>query len=290
MSPKLIITFSLAVFIFFSFDNEVPVPFENKELTFQDEQKNVKITAPPESLKLDAFYKKYLDANGFPVISSWRVPDKALIKARDIIVAMTGLLPEPVVSKMKDTGVRVGVMARYEGTTDIPEHRYLANDTSLNWDVRARGLGGSMELPLTTCAEENLLCYQIDKYHAEDILIHEFAHTIHLVGIIQVDPEINSRLQKALDKALAEGKWKGTYAATNIEEYWAEGVQDWFNVNAEVPEPDGKHNHINTRIELKEYDPGLYSILNRYFPETTTCISCHAVPYEKNEVSKQDLP
>ena len=66
-------------------------------------------------------------------------------------------------------------MARYEGTTDVPEHAHLAKDTTLNWDLRARGLGGDLELPLTSCAEENLLCYQIDKYHAEDILIHEFA-------------------------------------------------------------------------------------------------------------------
>jgi len=239
----------------------------------------VVVTAPPSSLGLDPFYKKYVDANGFPVISSWRVPDKALLKARELIIYMTDNLPDAVVNKMRDTGVRIGVMARYEGTTDIPEHRHLVNDTSINWDVRARGLGGDLELPLTTCAEENLLCYQIDKYHAEDILIHEFAHTIHLVGIIQVDTAVNSNLHQALDQALAAGKWKDTYAGTNIFEYWAEGVQDWFNVNAEVSRPDGKHNQINTRDELKVYDPGLFDILKSYFSETKECISCHSIPF-----------
>lgn len=234
-----------------------------------------RITAPPSDLKLDPFYKKYLNANGFPVVSSWRVPDSALRQACRIIVSITGMLPAEVVRKMRECGVRIGVMARYEGTTDIPEHRFLANDTSINWDVRARGLGGSVDDPLTTCAEENLLCYQIDKYHAEDILIHEFAHTIHLAGIIQVDTAINTRLQKTLDRAIAAGKFVHTYAATDIAEYWAEGVQDWFNVNAEVPIPDGKHNFVNTRVELKEYDPELYAILAEYFPETNECISCH---------------
>lgn len=233
------------------------------------------ITAPPYDLNLDPFYKKYINASGFPVISSWRVPDSALRKAAGIIVSVTHMLPPEVTGKMRECGVRIGVMARYEGTTDIPEHRFLANDTSINWDVRARGLGGSVEDPLTTCAEENLLCYQIDKYHAEDILIHEFAHTIHLAGIIQVDTTINTRLQSALDHALAAGKYRHTYAATNLAEYWAEGVQDWFNVNAEVPEPDGKHNHVNTRNELKEYDPELFAILAEYFPDTNECISCH---------------
>jgi hypothetical protein len=247
----------------------------NRSSTNLSDTTQIRITTPPLELKLDPFYKKYTDANGFPVISSWRVPDKALIKANDIIASITGMLPEEVVDKMRETGVRIGVMARYEGTTDIPEHKFLANDTSLNWDVRARGLGGSIDQPLTTCAEENLLCYQIDKYHAEDILIHEFAHTIHLVGIVQIDSTINMRLQTALDHALAAGRFNNTYAATNFEEYWAEGVQDWFNVNAEVPEPDGKHNYVNTRSELKQYDPELYDILKEYFPETTECISCH---------------
>ncbi len=258
---------------------------EKQMISFQSDTGQVPITAPPPSLQLDPFYKKYIDANGFPVISSRRVPDKALYKAHDIIVFMTGVLPGNVVNQMRKTGVRIAVMARYEGTTDIPEHKHLQKDTSINWDVRARGLGGDIELPLTTCAEENLLCYQIDKYHAEDILIHEFAHTIHLAGIIQVDTVINAKLQHALDQALAEGKWKDTYAATNIYEYWAEGVQDWFNVNAEVPQPDGKHNQINTRDELKAYDQGLYTILKGYFPETNECISCHSIPFKKPKSS-----
>ena len=202
------------------------------------------ITAPPLELKLNPFYKKYLNANGIHIIASWRVPDSAML------TALTGYLPAGVLKAMTDIGTRVGVMARYEGTTDIPEHAHLARDTSLNWDLRARGLGGTKWLPLTTCAEENILGYQIDKYHAEDILVHEFAHSIHLIGILTVYPDF-------------------------IEEYWAEGVQDWFNVNAEVPKPDGKHNQVNTRKELKAYDRGLYDILSEFFPATNEQISCH---------------
>ena len=233
------------------------------------------ITAPPLELKLNPFYKKYLNANGIHIIASWRVPDSAMYAAHRTLTALTGYLPAGVLMAMTDIGTRVGVMARYEGTTDIPEHAHLARDTSLNWDLRARGLGGTKWLPLTTCAEENILGYQIDKYHAEDILVHEFAHSIHLIGILTVYPDFNERLKKAYDAALAAGKWKDTYAATNIEEYWAEGVQDWFNVNAEVPKPDGKHNQVNTRKELKAYDRGLYDILSEFFPATNEQISCH---------------
>lgn len=234
------------------------------------------ITKPPKVLNLDPFYKKFMSANGIPVISSWRVPDSALVQAWKTVMFMTSDLPENVLTQMQDAGARLGVMARYEGTTDIPEHADLANDTSLNWDLRARGLGGDMNLPLTTCAEENLLCYQIDKYHAEDILIHEFAHAIHLIGIAPLDSTFNPTLQRFLDKAVAEGKYKNTYAKTNLYEYWAEGIQNWFNVNAEVPEPDGKHNQLNTREELKRYDPDLYNLIHQYFSEFEESPSCHA--------------
>ncbi|MDR2130144.1 MAG: hypothetical protein LBP56_03075 [Odoribacteraceae bacterium] len=233
------------------------------------------ITAPPAALGLPPFYKKYMNVNGIHVISSHRVPDSAFVAARHTLEAMTRLLPPPVLKAMTDINTRVGIMARYEGTTDIPEHAHLAADTSMNWDLRARGLGGGLHDPLTTCAEENLLAYQIDKYHAEDILVHEFSHSIHLIGIVSVYPDFNRELQAALDAALAEGKWQRTYAATDIAEYWAEGVQSWFNVNAEVKSPDGKHNHVNTRAELKKYDRRLYDIIHRFFPETNESISRH---------------
>lgn len=235
------------------------------------------ITAPPAELKLDPFYKKYMNVNGIHVVSSWRVPDSCFYAAYVSLDALTKMMPAEVMESLTSRNTRIGIMARYEGTTDIPEHAFLANDTTINWDLRARGLGGTLHMPFSTCAEENILAYQIDKYHAEDIMIHEFAHTIHNVGISPVYPDFNDELQASLDKALAEGKWKNVYAATNIEEYWAEGVQTWFNVNAEVNNDggDGKHNKVNTCEELKRYDPGLYSILARFFPEVQEQISRH---------------
>ena len=42
------------------------------------------------------------------------------------------------------------------------------------------GLGGSQTDPVCSCGEENLLAFPGDPYAAECILIHEFAHNIHL--------------------------------------------------------------------------------------------------------------
>ena len=233
------------------------------------------ITTPPDSLGLDPWYKKYVDVNGIPLCSSWRCPDSALVAGHNTLWAMTSMLSDDVMNALRKAGTRVTMMARYEGTTDVPEHAYLAADTTLNWDLRARGLGGELEFPLTSCAEENVLAYQIDKYHAEDILIHEFAHSIHLVGIVQVNPDINDRLEALLANAKEKDLWWNTYRLTDIAEYWAEGVQDWFNVNAEMDHPDGKHNYVNTRDELKERDPGLWQLLSEYFPATDQQISKH---------------
>ncbi len=261
----------------------VGVASAKKKVEKVDIEKKYSISAPPEELDLDPFYKKYSNVNGIQIMSSWRVPDSAFYKACEIIDFMTSDLPKPVLNQMVKEGARLGIMARYEGTTDIPEHAFLEEDTTLNWDLRARGLGGDMDLPLTTCAEENLLGYQIDKYHAEDITIHEFAHAIHLIGIAPVDTTFNTQLQESLDAAMAAGKYKRTYAATNIYEYWAEGVQNWFYVNAEVKKPDGKHNWVNTREDMKKYDPTLYEIVSRYFSEFETSPSFHTA---KNKYKK----
>lgn len=255
--------------------NQSTTPKASTETSESLEIPECVVTSPPDSLQLDPFYKKYVDVNGIPLISSWRVPDSCFVAAHRTLYAMTSMLSPEIMAAMRKAKARVGIMARYEGTTDIPEHHYLVNDTALNWDLRARGLGGDLNEPLTTCAEENILAYQIDKYHAEDILIHEFAHAIHLIGILQTEPDINERLEKLQADAKAKGLWKNTYAETDIMEYFAEAVQDWFNVNAEMDHPDGKHNWVNTREELKEYDPEMFKLLSRYFPETNLQISKH---------------
>ena len=120
-----------------------------------------------------------------------------------------------------------------------------------------------------------MLAYQIDKYHAEDILIHEFAHSIHLIGLMLAVPDFDSRLKQCYENAKANGILAGTYRETDKEEYFAEAVQDWFNVNAEMPHTDGKHNWCNTREELEVFDPDLYNLLSEYFPKTKLQISKH---------------
>ena len=218
-----------------------------------------KVTRPPGEMSLDPFYEKYVSANGYPVVSSGKVNDYALKEAAYLINMMLAKRPD-VKEAMVRSGSRMIVMGYDELTTDIPEHSKLKPRDY--WDARARGLGGSRTNPVCSCAEENILAFDGDPYPTENILIHEFAHNIHLRGMVNIDDTFDDRLEDAYDKAMAEGLWKGKYASTNHAEYFAEGVQSWFDNNRQ---PDHDHNHVDTRKELRKYDPRLAALCEEVF-------------------------
>ena len=127
-----------------------------------------------------------------------------------------------------------------------------------------------MELPMepgriTSCGAENLLNLRGDRYPRENILIHEFSHCIHQQGLRSADPGFDKRLREIYDRAIEKGQWKDTYAATNVSEYWAEGVQDYFDCNNP---PNGSHNDVNTREELAEHDPELFQLIDDVFKQS----------------------
>jgi len=220
------------------------------------------VTSVPKKLKLDPFYKKYTEAGGYPIVGSAGVSDFALKEAAYLVDLMLARRPD-VRKAMIDSGSRLIVIGHKEFTTDIPE--YSGMKPKDFWDARARGLGGSRTDPVCSCAEENVMGYEGDPYSTECIVIHEFAHNIHLRGLVRIDKTFDERLKQAYERAMARGLWKNKYASTNRNEYWAEGVQSWFDNNRQ---PDHDHNHVDTRKELKEYDTGLAKLCEEVFGKT----------------------
>lgn len=220
------------------------------------------VQPPPAEWNVNPYYTKYLDAGGYPIVASAEVNDYALKEAAYLINAMLARRPE-VKRAMAASGSRLLIIPHNQFTTDLPEYSQMKPKDY--WDARARGLGGSRTDPYCSCGEENLLCYPGDPYSTENILIHEFAHNIHLRGMVNLDPTFDDRLKATYDAAMKQGLWEGKYASTNHHEYFAEGVQSWFNNNREN---DHDHNHVNTRVELKEYDPGLAAMCDEVFGET----------------------
>lgn len=236
------------------------------------------VSKVPDTFHFNPYYQKYLNAAGLPIIGSANVSDRAFYKTREIVLMMLRKSPG-IKAKMIGNNARIAIIGKDEELTDLPE--YNSMDKSMN--QRARGLGGWIDAPLTSCAEENVLGLNTDRYKGEDILIHEFAHAIHMLGISFADKDFNDQLKTCYKNALDQGLWKNTYAISNEGEYFAEGVQSWFNVNAYLKAADGIHNEIDTHEELKLYDPGLYKLISKYFNNDQQNRSIH---FEKKVTRK----
>ena len=238
------------------------------------------VTGIPEGKNIPSFYQKYIETEGLYVTSSGKVSDEALLKACDIISLMLAKHPD-VKAHMVKKGCHVMIIGKDEETCDLPEFAHICNceDSIKYWNWRARGFGGAPEDEFSSsCGEENLLALPQDKYVGENILIHEFAHLIHTVGIVGVEPDFNERLEALRQNAIRKGLWEKTYAVSNKEEYFAECVQSFFNCNRYAEPANGVHNWVNRRTKLKTYDPDMYRLLQEYFYEIE--IPIHNVVHE----------
>ena len=222
---------------------------------------------------IPACYTQRESAHGFPIVATAKTNPIALKEVAYLLNLMLDHRPD-VRQAMIDSGARMIIMAHDEYTTDLPEFARLAHEpvkgyealsAKAYWDSRARGLGGSQTDPFCSCAEENVLGLSGDPYEKECIVIHEFAHNIHLRGLLNVDPSFDTRLKDAYDAAMKAGLWRGKYPSVNHHEYWAEGVQSWFDDNRVN---DHDHNHVHLRSQLIEYDPGLAALCREVFGDT----------------------
>ncbi|MBX9584745.1 MAG: hypothetical protein K2X87_30955 [Gemmataceae bacterium] len=211
-----------------------------------------------EAFRLDPFYLKYADAGGVPVVASAAVDDRAVSQAAATVERMLANRPD-VLEALAKARVRVAVIGKAERTTQLPEYAGLRDEADY-WDRRARGLGATRAAPASSVGEENLLGLTGDRYRGESIMVHEFAHTLHTMGLNRVDRGFEPRLREAFAAAKQRGLWPDTYAATNPLEYWAEGVQSYFDCN-QKPQP-GVHNEVATGPALKRYDPDLYDLID----------------------------
>jgi hypothetical protein len=244
------------------------------------------VTAPPESLRLDPFYTKYVDAHGIPVVGSARTPDAALLVARDMVQWMLANRPD-LRAELVRKRWKLAIMAETERTFDIPDHRrYRAlpkiDDERLTpqqresyhkpggvgtmtaeqyWNARGRGFGGEPDGENTTsCAEENLLGYPGTRYFGASICVHEFSHGIMRGAIYTVDPAYRKAVEEAYADAKARGRASARgYAGNNLNEYWATGIEAYVFGSGRGPET------------LRRDDPRLYELVARVIPG-------HAVP------------
>jgi hypothetical protein len=226
------------------------------------------VTAPPESVFTKfregdrevarQFYKKYLDADGIPVLASAEVADQALERTYEIVTHLLAGRPD-IREAMVKNGTRLIIIGKDQVYTDMPEYRNAQNPEYLN--ERVRGTGG---FSVTSFGEENLLNLAGDRYDDESIGLHEFCHTID-AAIGRIDPSWRQRLVDTYRAAVDKGLWKNAYAGSNPGEYWAEICQSYFNCNRIN---NWNHSSIATRDQLRQYDPVGFDLVRTTFKLT----------------------
>jgi hypothetical protein len=174
---------------------------------------------PPEQ----GFYAKRVQYAGIAIKSHASVDDRALIAARGKLARMLGPLPV-VRANLAAAGAELHVIGAQQSTSDLPENRHFKGrpfEGTLTLDERTRGIGGL----LASCGEENLLRLAHDRYEGRDICTHEFAHTIYAIGM---DETTRARFAARYAMAKAEGAWRGAFAETNADEFFAELSMAYF--------------------------------------------------------------
>lgn len=211
---------------------------------------------PPEK----DFFSKRLDFHGIPIKSHQVVADEALYAGYDRLSMILSNLPM-VVSNLAAAGASLHIIGRNQVTTDLPEWRHdkgkpIPEYNGLTRDQRTRGMGGL----LTSCGEENLLKLENDKYHGRDICAHEFAHSIRNRGIPR---EIRAKFDEQYKRSVEKGLWKGAYAGSNPDEFFAELTMWYFGTHGDLnmtgPKPE------NGPEGLKKYDPEAFALFDDFY-------------------------
>lgn len=204
---------------------------------------------------------------GIVIKSSRDVSLEAHQTAKGILDALLGKIPQ-VAEELVRQHADFAIYGYGDDAYDVPEHRGGAE--ILGRPVE--GFGGTAGDPTTSISQKNVLRItdgvNQTRYLNECIVVHEFGHAIHLLGINNLaDQTLANDYKKVYQHAKDAGLWPNTYLIANYEEYFATLTTIWFNVMAESVSGtwDGVRGPINTREEFKQYDPVGYDFFSRIY-------------------------
>lgn len=216
----------------------------------------IKITPPYQQ-----FYSKYLNNEGIPIRSGDVVSDTALKIASGKINTLLKQIPI-VRSNLVANGVELHIIGKNQQTSDLPEYwemkglKYIDNGILTDVDTRTRGMGGIY----ASCGEENLLGLPGDRYAGGyDICTHEFSHTIMGFGL---DSILLKKINLQYHSSIGKGLWKGAYASTNEQEYWAELSTWYFGAHGDFVQNTLT---LSGPSALKAYDLAGYNLLDSIY-------------------------
>ena len=236
------------------------------------------VERPPAKFGIDPYYTKFTWAREFTVLGR-QAGNKALLKANDTIRKMFAYRHDILKALIAD-GVKLVVLGPNEKLSYLPEWREMAADGA---DHMARYLDYSPATKLLVVGQENVLGELPDSYATECQVIRVFARALyHVTAKRPVDPNWDNRgrdvqqyelrvrrmdirfdnkLKQLYDSAMSKEKWKGTAAVHDRVEYWTHGVLAYFDAVGQGAAPNDADHPITTRESLKDYDPGLFGLV-----------------------------
>jgi tetratricopeptide (TPR) repeat protein len=235
---------------------------------------NTQLPASPPVVTLNppyfSFYSRLMDCDGIPVRTAAVVNPAALTTACGHIRRMLINIPN-VRANLIARGAELHIMGEDQIVSDLPEFRDERGERKFtrpgdkdptHEKIDVDSLAGALGGIYANCPEMNLLHLKGDGYGIHDeVCIHEFAHDIMNAGF---DAGMRSQIEKQFKSSTSKGLWKGAYAATNPQEFWAEMSAWYFGAQGgihgmapPIPDPGPE--------ALKAYDPETYALLARFY-------------------------
>ena len=234
------------------------------------------ITAPPAKFKVDPWYTKFTWAREFTVVGRG-ASDTAMLRANDVIRKMFAYRHDILKAMIADS-VKLVVLGPTERISDLPEYKRLADKSGI--DALARTFDYSPSLKLVVVGEENVLGNPDDPRVGDNRVIRNFARALYkVVGtrtidttpiqraqqyelrVTRMDARFDQKLQAVFEAATGLGKWRGSAGVNDKLEYWTRGVLAYFDAAGQHSAPLDTSHPIRTRETLKEYDPGLFALV-----------------------------
>jgi hypothetical protein len=245
---------------------------------YQPLRRQPSVIAPPDKFKIDPYYRKFTYAREFPVLGSGQVSDEALLRANDTIRKLFAYRHD-ILKAMIAEGARLVVLGRTEKLSDLPEFQEARQKPGFD---EVRYLDYTPEWKLLVVPEENVLGLPGEPFAGRCMVIHVFARGLHQacglrpvladfeqrrdrqqyeLRVKRLDTDFDKKLRATHEAARQSGLWKGTPAGRDPVEYWATGVEAYFDAGGEgVPPPNAEH-PVTTRVGLRAYDPELFALV-----------------------------
>jgi hypothetical protein len=239
-------------------------------------QKQPTVIPPPARFKIPACYTKFTWAREFPVVAR-SASDEALLQANDTIRKMFAYRHD-VLKALIGEGFKLVVLGSSERVKDLPECQSSPSD--FRSTSKGSEMGYSRQSKLIVIPEKAILSKAGHEQSSESVVIGLFAKAAYEVTatrpvdphwderrdvqqyemrVKRLDEHFGARINELYASATKKGLWKGTAAGAAPLDYWATGVQLYFDAAGQVK---NARKTLNTREDLMSYDPDLYALVN----------------------------